>query len=212
MIMRYNYVITTNFDYLIEMALKKKLDIFPTFHDYHKKVILIITKEDYRKKVSFQFPIIKIHGSKWDTIKGQLTKDSLITTISALGREREKGETFAIEPYKKPLVNEVMNGRDLVIMGYSGSDDFDISPMLKELTTMKRIIWIEHDNNLTSGKEEIFQYKSVKDLSDSHLILIFSAIPILAAIFINSSIASGKLICSSFFILNPYIVIIRSIN
>jgi len=166
MIMRYNYVITTNFDYLIEMALKKKLDIFPTFHEYHKKVMVIITKEDYQKKVSFQFPIIKIHGSKWDMIKGRLTKDSLITTISALGREREKGETFAIEPYKKPLINEVMNQRDLVIMGYSGSDDFDISPMLKELTTMRRIIWIEHDNNLISGKEEIFKYKSVKDLSD----------------------------------------------
>ncbi|KKM83625.1 hypothetical protein LCGC14_1307520 [marine sediment metagenome] len=165
MIMRYNYVITTNFDYLIEIALKKKLNIFPSFHDYHKKVMVIITKEDYQKKVSFQFPIIKIHGSKWDVIKGRLTKDSLVTTISALGREREKGETFAIEPYKKPLINEVMNGRDLVIMGYSGSDDFDISPMLKELSNMKKIIWIEHDHNLTPGKEEIYKYKSVEDLS-----------------------------------------------
>jgi len=166
MIMRYNYVITTNFDYLIEMGLKKKLDVFPTFHDYHKKVMVIIIKEDYQKKVSFQFPIIKIHGSKWDVIKGRSTKDSLITTISALGREREKGETFAIEPYKKPLINEVMNGRDLVIMGYSGSDDFDISPMLKELRNMKRLIWLEHDHTLAPGKEEIFKYKSVKDLSE----------------------------------------------
>jgi tetratricopeptide (TPR) repeat protein len=166
MIMRYNYVITTNFDYLIEMALKKKLEIYPSFHNFHKKVMIIITKEDYQKKVSFQFPIIKIHGSKWDVIKGRLTKDSLVTTISALGREREKGETFAIEPYKKPLINEVMNGRDLVIMGYSGSDDFDISPMLKELSNMKKIIWIEHDQNLTPGKEEIYRYKSVEDLSE----------------------------------------------
>ncbi len=166
MIMRYNYVITTNFDYLIERALKKKLDVYPAFHDYHKKVMVIITKEDYQKKVSFQFPIIKIHGSKWDVIKERLTKDSLVTTISALGREREKGETFAIEPYKKPLINEVMNGRDLVIMGYSGSDDFDISPMLKELSNMKKIIWIEHDHNLTPGKEEIYKYKSLGDLSE----------------------------------------------
>ena len=166
MIMRYNYVITTNFDYLIERALKKKLDVYPAFHDYHKKVMVIITKEDYQKKVSFQFPIIKIHGSKWDVIKGRLTKDSLVTTIRALGREREKGETFAIEPYKKPLINEVMNGRDLVIMGYSGSDDFDISPMLKELSNMKRIIWIEHDHSLTPGNEEIYKYKSVEDLSE----------------------------------------------
>ncbi|GAG30347.1 unnamed protein product, partial [marine sediment metagenome] len=58
MIMRYNYVITTNFDYLIELALKNKLSIYPMFHNYHKKVMIIITKEDYQKKVSFQFPII----------------------------------------------------------------------------------------------------------------------------------------------------------
>jgi len=166
MIMRYYYVITTNFDYLIERALKKKLDVYPAFHNFHKKVMVIITKEDYRKKVLFQFPIIKIHGSKWDVMKERLTKDSLVTTISALGREREKGETFAIEPYKKPLINEVMNGRDLVIMGYSGSDDFDISPMLKELSNMKRIIWIEHDHSLTPGNEEIYKYKSVEDLSE----------------------------------------------
>ena len=166
MIMRYNYVITTNFDYLIEYAFKKKLEFFPVFHDYHKKVIMIITKEDYQKNVSFQFPVIKIHGSKWDVIKGRMTKDSLITTISALGREREKGETFAIEPYKKPLINQVMDKRDLVIMGYSGSDDFDISPMLKELKNMNRIIWIEHDQNLETGKEEIYKYKSIENLSE----------------------------------------------
>ncbi|NVM46430.1 MAG: tetratricopeptide repeat protein [Candidatus Lokiarchaeota archaeon] len=166
MIMRYNYLITTNFDYLIEMALKKKLAMFPSFHDYHKKVMVIITKEDYKKKVSFQFPLIKIHGSKSDVMTGRLTTDSLVTTISALGREREKGETFAIEPYKKPLINEVMNGRDLVIMGYSGSDDFDISPMLKELSNMKRIIWIDHDHSRTPGNEEVYKYSSVGDVSD----------------------------------------------
>ena len=186
MIMRYNYVITTNFDYLIEMALKKKLDMFPSFHNYHKKVMVIITKEDYQKKVSFEFPLIKIHGSKWDVIKGRLTKDSLVTTISALGREREKGETFAIEPYKKPLINEVMNGRDLVIMGYSGSDDFDISPMLKELSNMKKIIWVEHDNNLTTGKEEIYRYKPVEDLSE----LISSELPKLDKLLVE--LASDK--------------------
>ncbi|MFX0075729.1 MAG: tetratricopeptide repeat protein [Candidatus Hermodarchaeota archaeon] len=166
MIMRYNYVITTNFDYLIEFALKKKLDMFPAFHDYHKKVMIIITKEDYKKKVSFQFPLIKIHGSKLDVMTGRETAESLITTISSLGREREKGETFAIEPYKKPLINEIMNGRDLVIMGYSGSDDFDISPMLRELSNMKRIIWVDHDHNRMSGKEEIYRYNLVGDLSE----------------------------------------------
>jgi len=160
MIMRYNYVVTTNFDFLIEIALKKKLTLFPMFHDYHKKVIAIITKDDYEKDVRFQFPIIKIHGSKWDCIKGRLTKNSLITTISALGKDREKGKTFAIEPYKKKLIDSIMQYRDLIVMGYSGSDDFDIGPMLRELTGIKRLIWIDHDQDLET--EDIYKYKPIK--------------------------------------------------
>ncbi|HUW89102.1 MAG TPA: tetratricopeptide repeat protein [Candidatus Nanopelagicaceae bacterium] len=162
MIMRYNAVVTTNFDYLIEIGLKNKLVPFPSFHDYHKKVMVIITKEDYEKDVRFQFPIIKIHGSKWDCIKGRLTKDSLITTVSALGKDREKGRTFAIEPYKKKLIDSIMQYRDLIVMGYSGSDDFDIGPMLKELTSIKRLIWIDHDETLDS--EEIYKFKKLTHL------------------------------------------------
>ncbi len=193
MIMRYNYVITTNFDYLIEYALKKKLEMFPAFHDYHKKVMTIITKEDYQKNVSFQFPVIKIHGSKWDVLKGRMTKDSLITTISALGREREKGETFAIEPYKKPLINQVMDRRDLVIMGYSGSDDFDISPMLKEFKNMNRIIWIEHDQSFESGKEEIYKYKLIEDLSELKSLEISKTDNLLLELASNESIEVYKI-------------------
>jgi tetratricopeptide (TPR) repeat protein len=162
MTMRYCNVITTNFDFLLEMALKNKLAPYPLTHPYHKKVMIIITKEDYEKNVKGQFPIVKIHGSKWDCIKGRNTKNSLITTISALGKEREKGKTFAIEPYKKRLIDSMMQYRDLVIMGYSGSDDFDIGPMLRELTSIKRLIWIEHDQNLET--EEIFIYNPLKSL------------------------------------------------
>ncbi|TFG27739.1 MAG: tetratricopeptide repeat protein [Promethearchaeota archaeon] len=146
LIVRGYYVITTNFDYLIERALINTLPENQRFNIYP-----IITKEDF---LSFQepkrlietgkYPVFKIHGSKRNIITGELTQDSLITTISALGREREEGVTFAIEPYKKPAVYNIMNDRTLVIMGYSGSDDFDIGPMLKELPFLSRLIWIEH--------------------------------------------------------------------
>lgn len=156
MILRYNYVITTNFDYLIEIALKSQLVGYPAYDPIYKKVMVIITKEDYEKNVHFQYPVIKIHGSKRDSITGRYTADSLITTISALGKDREKGKTFAIEPFKRKLIDSITQGRDLVVMGYSGSDDFDISPMLKELTTVKRIIWIDH--NFDTETEEYYQY------------------------------------------------------
>lgn len=143
-----HFVITTNFDYLVELALKRVLS-----EKDHFKIHPVITKDDYE---SFQdpqkmfnegeYPLYKIHGSKMNIINGQNTLFSLITTMSALGRNREPGTSFIIEPYKNPAFENLMKGRSLIIMGYSGSDDFDISPMLTDLTDLNRLIWIEHCN------------------------------------------------------------------
>ena len=67
--------------------------------------------------------------------------------MSALGREREEGKTFAIEPFKKPALNNLVNKRTLIVMGYSGTDDFDIGPALHEIKNLKRLIWIDHSLN-----------------------------------------------------------------
>jgi hypothetical protein len=99
-IIRGNYVITTNFDYLIEHALMRTLE-----KKWHEDIIPIITKEDFifyqepkRLIDNNKYSIYKIHGSKRNIVTNKDTSDSLITTISALGKEREEGETFAIEP------------------------------------------------------------------------------------------------------------------
>ncbi|MFX1570991.1 MAG: tetratricopeptide repeat protein [Promethearchaeota archaeon] len=165
-ITRGNYVVTTNFDYLIEHALLQVLD-----KQWHQNIIPVITKEDFiiyqdpkSLIASNQYPVYKIHGSKRNIITGKNTKDSLITTISALGKDRGEGETFAIEPYKKSAVFNLMNNRTLVVMGYSGSDDFDIGPALKEMPFLNRIIWIEHcQDSITKiieiNRNEILKYK-----------------------------------------------------
>lgn len=171
-IVRGNYVVITNFDYLIECALMKLLE-----EQWHKEIIPVITKKNFQNYSSpkslfrsGKYPIYKIHGSKYNIILGVDTKDSLITTISSLGRDREEGETFAIEPYKKPAVYNLMRDRTLVVMGYSGSDDFDIGPTLKELPYLKRLIWIDHSQN---EKVEIYtitkDYKSKEFGPLSHL-------------------------------------------
>ncbi len=148
-IVRGNYVVTTNFDYLIEQALIKILD-----KQWHQEILPVITKNDFSSHqnpknlmVAGKYPVYKIHGAKRNIITKDDTKESLITTISSLGREREEGETFAIEPYKKPAVYNLISDRTLVVMGYSGSDDFDLGPTLKELPFLNRLIWIEHSQN-----------------------------------------------------------------
>ena len=143
-----NNAITTNFDYMIESALKKILE-----SQNHSDIVPIITKHDY---ITFQdpnilihekkYPVYKIHGSKKNIITGKDTKESLITTMSALGKNREEGETFAIESFKKPATQNLLKDRTLVVMGYSGSDSFDIGPMLKEMLHCKKLVWIDHAN------------------------------------------------------------------
>ena len=141
----HHHVITTNFDYLIERAFLNLLN-----DNEKESIIPIITKSDFSTfeniddiYKSGKYPICKIHGSKKNIIIKADTTDSLITDITSLGMNRAEGETFAIEPFKKPFVNNLMKGQTLLVMGYSGSDDFDISPMLRELQELKRIIWIE---------------------------------------------------------------------
>ncbi|MFW9988337.1 MAG: tetratricopeptide repeat protein [Candidatus Odinarchaeota archaeon] len=168
-IARGNYVITTNFDYLIEQALLRVLD-----EQWHQDILPIISKEDYifyqdpdNLVKSNKYPIFKIHGSKRNIITGKDTKDSLITTMSALGKERGEGETFTIEPYKKPTVFNLMNNRSLIVLGYSGSDDFDIGPTLMELPYLNRLIWIEHSQNTYP---EIIKIRKRKDLNSQEQI------------------------------------------
>ncbi|MFX0094540.1 MAG: tetratricopeptide repeat protein, partial [Candidatus Hodarchaeota archaeon] len=160
-----HYVVTTNFDYMIERAL---MQILPEEH--HNDIIPVITKEDFlsyhepeKLLKTGKYPIYKIHGSKRNIITNNDTHESLITTTSALGRERAEGETFAIEVYKKPTVYNLMNRRTLVVMGYSGSDDFDIGPTLKELPFLTRVIWVDHtqDNQI-----EISRVKAHPDLKN----------------------------------------------
>ncbi|MFX1394236.1 MAG: tetratricopeptide repeat protein [Promethearchaeota archaeon] len=167
-IIRGQFVVTTNFDYLIERALMR---ILP--NKSHLNIYPIITKEDYlslkipQKLVDTgKYPIYKIHGSKRNIIISMDTRESLITTISALGRDREEGETFAIEPYKKPAVYNLMNKRTLVAMGYSGSDDFDIGPVLKELPYLNRLIWIEHVSNELPEVSVVRQTTKLEDLQN----------------------------------------------
>ncbi|TFG07534.1 MAG: tetratricopeptide repeat protein [Promethearchaeota archaeon] len=156
-----HHVITTNFDYLIENALIRVLP-----EEQCSRIVPMITKEDYLKNpnpnelcLKKLFPFIKIHGSKKNFFTQEDTTDSLITTISALGKGRAGRETFAIEPFKKVIINNVMKDRNLVVLGYSGNDDFDITPTLKELTNLKRLIWINHS---FVNEPEIFKFEPLK--------------------------------------------------
>ncbi|TFF88230.1 MAG: tetratricopeptide repeat protein, partial [Promethearchaeota archaeon] len=150
MIKKGNYVMTTNFDLLIERALMKlgvkESDIIP-----------VITQKDYEmyrdpgKLIKIgKKPVYKIHGSVKNIITNKSTKDSLITTIRSIGRNKKGQNVFQIEPFKRELFDNVSKNRILIIMGCSGDFNFDIIPTLKTLKDLRSILWFNHidsDNN-----------------------------------------------------------------
>ncbi len=152
-----NFVMTTNFDYLIEYALKH-LEV-PL-----EEIVPVITKEDFEK---FADPyeqlnqrkksVYKIHGSTKNFATQENTRDSLVATIQAFGSNKEGENVFQLEPFKRPLFENITKDRSLVVMGYSGSDDFDIVPTLKILKNVQKIIWINYQHNIEMGKEQIYE-------------------------------------------------------
>ncbi len=153
MILKGHFVMTTNFDSLIEHAL---INLGVNKHE----IKCVITKNDFLR---YSNPpklyekgsktLYKIHGSTKNLINGENTKDSLIATIHAFGTNKEGLNTFQVEPFKKRLFLNISRNRSLIIMGYSGSDDFDILPALFELKDVKNIVWINH---ITDSSENFY--------------------------------------------------------
>ena len=156
MIKKGHFVMTTNFDFLIEYALLQS-------NIPNDEVIPVITKKDFKKyKNPYKLfkkgkkTVYKIHGSTKNVITGENTKDSLVATIQAFGSNKEGLTVFQVEPFKRDLFDNVSNGRSLVVMGYSGSDDFDVVPTLKVLKNLRKVIWINFVKN-NDGKEKIYE-------------------------------------------------------
>jgi len=166
MIKNGNFVITTNFDFLIEYALRKS-------GVPDDDIVSVITKEDFEK---YKFPVklfeegrktlYKIHGSTMNILKAENerdTRDSLIATIRAFGSNKEGQNVFQLESFKQPAFTNLTKDRSLVVMGYSGSDDFDIVPTLKILKNLKSVIWINFTHNLEMGNEKIYEIETNSD-------------------------------------------------
>jgi len=156
MIRKGHFVMTTNFDFLIEFAL---------LHSGTRKdeLTVVITKNDFER---FSNPsklfkqgvkaLYKIHGSTKNVISGESTRDSLIATLQAFGSGKEGESVFQLEPFKRPLFENISKDHTLVIMGYSGSDDFDVIPTLKILKEVNQIIWLNYVKE-DGGKEVVIE-------------------------------------------------------
>lgn len=117
-------VITPNFDLMIESALAEARPDIRILQSDHE------CREFLEESLQPSSGVLqKIHGSV--TGKMEARFPSLIAT-------RAKGPRYA-------AATRLMQGRTLVIVGYSGSDDYDIVPLLEaRIQDGQSMIWIDH--------------------------------------------------------------------
>ncbi|OLS15101.1 MAG: TPR repeat-containing protein [Promethearchaeota archaeon CR_4] len=87
---------------------------------------------------------------------GERTDKSLIATIQAFGAGKEGESVFQLEPFKRPAFEHLSAGRSLIVLGYSGSDDFDIVPTLRVLQHVQTVIWLQHVPG-DGGAEKVYE-------------------------------------------------------
>jgi len=150
-----NYVFTTNFDMLIEIAF---MDLF------EKDFCPLISNIEFENYLSnprkYPNPLFKLHGSlkRYKNNKWNNSTESLIATFEAVGKS---GENLIFEPGKLEVFRSRLKKNNLVVMGYSGFDDFDIGALLKVTKSDEKIIWVNHSSSV-----KMYSWNELRDLPD----------------------------------------------
>ncbi len=128
-----NTICTTNFDVLIERALQREgLRKDKDFIVYRNEAEF--DKLDFQRLDDSVVKVLKIHGSADD-------RKSIRTSLRHVAARRLSDKR------KKVIDNIFANGKHnkVMIFGYSCSDEFDISPFIRQLKeNQKEIILIDH--------------------------------------------------------------------
>jgi tetratricopeptide (TPR) repeat protein len=120
-----NTVCTTNFDNLIEEACRSSLIPFTLCADD-----AAVPRSGAAQQVLF-----KIHGTLRDA-SGQSRKDTIVATLDQVGQ--------GLSAPKTTLLRRLVQARPLLVLGYSGLDEFDIVPCLRQARTAQPVYWVAH--------------------------------------------------------------------
>ncbi len=135
-------VLTTNFDNLIEIACRTR----------GINYTLVVSEEELvafgAARASFRNPLIKLHGgyNLVDSVGTQRHGPvNIKTTLEQVGRVYMSSESDPLTA----VLTTVIKSRHLVVMGYSGCDDFDIMPCIMKEYPLKGLTWIDHNDQQT---------------------------------------------------------------
>ena len=126
-------ILTTNFDLLIEKALEKEgLKIDKDFKVYYDEDQF--SRIDFEKIADEEIIIFKIHGS--------------IFSINSIRVTLKKIESKTLSDKRMNIIKYLFSTgkhEEVLILGYSCSDEFDITPQIQSIEkNQKKIVLIEH--------------------------------------------------------------------
>ncbi len=128
---RGHVVITTNFDTMIEQAYQETQPNGPP--------LTVLFTEHHCASLAPGEPsgplLLKLHGSVRDSKRRQ-SYGSIRLTLASLAN--------GLSPGKRKLLSALLRGRDVIFLGHSGRDDFDIGPFLKTFLWARRLLWVKH--------------------------------------------------------------------
>ncbi len=151
-----NFVLTTNFDLLIERALlnsgatKENVTLAITEKDFEK--FQELCKQDKNKN----HLLCKLIGSTKNLITNENTKQYLASIINKIGGFKDNASILEIEGSKKVLLENVLSNSTLIVLGFSAVKDNCISSMLKNGINVNKIVWFNHIEN-QNGREKIYE-------------------------------------------------------
>lgn len=130
-------IITTNFDSLIEQAVAGAFEyrLRASESDFREVVI-----EDNKNR----HPVPEfwhLHGVLEDPSSKERRSESIVASIRDCWSSKA---LFRLDKSKGRLLSKTLADRDLLVLGYSGSDDYDIAPALEEIRSDRRLIWVNH--------------------------------------------------------------------
>lgn len=129
-------VMTTNFDRLIELAYKRL---------FAGEVLKVVYSDD---GFPTDGPIADGPDTLWKLHGSIENQDSLGATLFSILAKN-------ISVRKRQFLQAAIRDFNLMVVGYSGSDDLDLIPVLAETDSELKLIWVQHDSELSRIEVEI---------------------------------------------------------
>lgn len=125
-------IITTNFDTLCEEACAGQYMVRASEQDFESA---------FAEGAASAPEFWHLHGVLADPRTGEDRRETVVASVRDCWNSRE---LFRLDRAKGRALERALSERDLLIVGYSGSDDFDIAPALEEARSARRLVWLNH--------------------------------------------------------------------